>query len=528
MRSSEDTKTHPEKDIAASPVSDNDKELSPAVEKTEEPYDKTKHDEGINQSANEKLERAKKNLPGIAENPAEEKRLKNEIAFEAEGIIYGNQYNTQYIFQTGQSDSSSLKEMMEKFAATPSENKMYDLTNIDDVVAFGENYKASEHFAFAIILSVFEYVMLDDLHDLKSKLLQKLDKVVDNEGKEIAVQQNSYIATNSLINAVRGKFFEEPKSGETYVGFGVSRPIVLKNLWEQFFSIRVSIAKWLLSVSDTFGYRTNFEAKQIIAAFVHIIKLDFTVGERHIFERLRSDERKLWLLSAIALILHDDASYEKRTLPILNSWVSSRGHWLWKAAYYVYAYTEKVSICDAFETAIFKLIKSKMDKLFEYNSIDFAIDDVMYLSRFLIYSERTRAILAQILGEYAKKYKDYYRKQLIALIYLAILGEGYFAVSKSYTLLPLVVCDTKKQLLNIQPVASLALQSYETKRALLSLLEAYLKELSDYRISDATINHIKAFFLILVKYNSRHSYDIKAMLKKCNCLLADEIENVLN
>jgi len=484
---------------------------------------------------NEKLNDVMKSLSGTTEDLAEEKRSKrNNTSLNVDGTIYGNQNNTQNntnaqnILNIYSDKHSNPKEVMEMFSALSSKDKTYDLTNRNDVVAFGEKYKAGEHLASAIILSVFEYIMLDDLHDLKSKLLQKLDKVVDEEGNEITVQQNSYLATDSLIKIVSGKFFEEPRSGEKCVGLGESRPTVLRNLWEQFPSIRVCIAKWLLSVSDTFEYRTSFETAQIVKAFVHIMKLDFTAGERHIFERLRSDERKLWLLSAIALKLHDDTDCEKRILPMLNSWIYSSGHWLWKVSYYVYAYSERGSICDTFETSMSKLIKSKIEKLLgylEYGSCGFTIGDVVYISQFLIYSERARTLLSQILGELAKKHKDYGHKQLLALIYLAILREGYFRVSKKYSALPLIVYDTKQQLLGISPLPSIVLQSYETKREFLLILGAYLKEASDYTLDDATIKRIKAFFIVLLRDNARHSYDIKAMLKRCNCRLADSIAN---
>ena len=54
-------------------------------------------------------------------------------------------------------------------------DKVYDLS----IAEFGEKVKGGEHFAVAVILCVFEYVELDDLQDLKLKLLNEFPKTID-------------------------------------------------------------------------------------------------------------------------------------------------------------------------------------------------------------------------------------------------------------------------------------------------------------------------------------------------------------
>jgi hypothetical protein len=70
-------------------------------------------------------------------------------------------------------------------------DKEYDLSNSDDFAEFGEIYRASEYFATAVVLCVFECVGLDDLQHLKSKLLDELPCIKDEEGN--ALQSNKHI-----------------------------------------------------------------------------------------------------------------------------------------------------------------------------------------------------------------------------------------------------------------------------------------------------------------------------------------------
>ena len=54
-----------------------------------------------------------------------------------------------------------------------------NVRNVEEFAEFGEKVKGGEHFAVAVILCVFEYVELDDLQDLKLKLLNEFPKTID-------------------------------------------------------------------------------------------------------------------------------------------------------------------------------------------------------------------------------------------------------------------------------------------------------------------------------------------------------------
>jgi hypothetical protein len=54
-------------------------------------------------------------------------------------------------------------------------------------------------------------------------------------------------------------------------------------------------------------------------------------------------------------------------------------------------------------------------------------------------------------------------------------------------------------------------------------LQAYLKELSDYSVDEKDVKRLKAFFILWIENNSRHTYDITKMLKDCKCRMANNI-----
>ena len=456
-----------------------------------------------------------------ADDVANEKRqqTKNQTTFDSSTNIAGDQrieyHSHTYVHPV-------MTEVLAKGTLDDTETKTYDLTNPDDFASFGEKYKASEHFAFAIVLCVFEHVELDDLHVLKASLMHEMPKITDDEGKEIGIKQDPYFSINSFVRIVSGKFYENDES-EKCVGLGDGRVDAMKNLWEQFPSLRSCISRWLLSVSDAFDYFTNFEAYQISSAFANIIKLDFSSGERHIFIRLYSNEKNSWLLGSIAILLYRDEKFSGRVVSIVRAWIHSKGHWLWKPAYYFHAYVDKLVSDDDVKAELCKTLAYKIDKLLDFRVDIFSIDDLFYISRFLIYSEGSRTLIAKTFKKILEKRKQYEERELLAEFYLIFLREGYWKVSGDYQALPLVVCDNKSQLLDIQPLASVAIQKYDTKRPLFNLLQAYLKELSDYSVDEKDVKRLKAFFVLWIENNTRHTYDITKMLKDCKCRMANDI-----
>ena len=432
--------------------------------------------------------------------------------------VRGNQADNQQFIQTAifyGANNFGVREVTNTTSPIADASvKDYDLSNANDFAAFGEKYGASEHFAFAVILSAFEYAELDDMQNLKSKLLDELPYLTDDEGKVIATKQNPYLPINSVLRVIKGKQFTTD-NGENCVGLGDKRSAALKNLWEQFPTLRGNIARWLLAVSDSFEYRTNFDAFQVSSAFVNVMKLDFTAGARHLFPRLYSNPDKYWLLGHIVFALYSDVNYREMILPFINEWVTSPSNWLWKAACYVYAHIEKGTENNDFD----RLTRKTMERRFPL----FSVADMRYIGLFLISSERLRTLFAEILESVITKTRVYDEKMVYALTYVNLLRYGYYTVSADNPACPLFACDTKNQLMNVQSLITALLPRYPTRRIFFSVIEAYLREISGYTVDEKTVKHIKAYFSLMTENNSRQANDILLFLKKCDCAMANNM-----
>ena len=433
----------------------------------------------------------------------------------------GNKADNIFIIQNAMIDGgislggSAVREVL---SSSGKANKEYDLSDAEQFVEFVETVKAGEHFALAIILCVFEYVELDDLQDLKSKLLKELPKITDEEGKEIAALQNAYLSINSLLKMVKGeKVILE--SGEHCVRLGKNRAVALRNLWQQFPGLRCCIANWLLNVCDSFEYRTNFDAVQITTAFVNILKLDFAAGTYHFFQRLYSSADKYWLIGFIAFELYNDLEYRGKILPYIYQWAESDSLWLWKSAVYVYANIETEED-DELDKKVRRALMGRF-KLLENDAS--RNENLLYIGTMLTGSEKLRTLVSSIFCQLVEGTYNYDKKRLNCLWYLELLRYGYYLVSSKMTALPLVACDKKQQLENLLPLLEVAISRYDTRRRLFKTLESYIKEISRYNVEKTTINHIKAFFQLIAERAPRFRNDIALFLRKCDCELAKEL-----
>lgn len=395
--------------------------------------------------------------------------------------------------------------------------KQYDLSIVEQLSEFIENIKDYEYFVVAVILCVFDYVALNDLQDLKTKLINELPVVSNDQVEEKNVYQNPLIPISKILKTIKGKMFVLD-NGENCIGLGVNRQEALKNVWQQFPYIRHSIARWLIEVSSTFKYRTNFQANQITTAFVNIIKLDFNAGTNHFFQRLYSNQDKYWLLGFIALELYCDLKYRNKILPFIYQWAESES-WKWKSAIFVYAKLEKDQLDLKFNKKVRKSLKNCLINL----SPNDPYKTLNYIGMLMINSECLRTLVISVFYELFSEMNKYYDKRLICNIYLALLYYGYNHVTADFTLLPLIVCDNKNQLKNIFPIINIILSRYDTRNLLFFVLNDYLKEISRYDVPLKIINSLKAFFWFVSKNCSHLCNDIKLFLNRCNCKLTNEL-----
>lgn len=402
--------------------------------------------------------------------------------------------------------------------------KEYNLKDLDQFVEFVETVKASEYFAIAVILCVFEYVELDDIHSLKVKLLEELPKVTNSDGEEIAIYKNSYLSINSVLKTI-GAQIVVLDSGEHCVSLGESRSTALENLWLQFPDMRSNIARWLLSICNTYEYKTNFDLAQITSAFVNIIKLDFGAGVKHFFSRLYSNSDRYFLLGFIALELYNDNIYLDRVLPYIIGWAESDSSWCWKAAVYVYS-----NIKDNNER-LEKSVRNAIMKRFSLSKYkDLRREILPYIGMLLIASDRLRTLISSIFNELMNNgtYNGV-QKNLKCFEYIELLRYGYYSVSSKMQDLPLVVCDNKRQLENLMPIIKSVMMKYNTRQFLFMLLDTYMREISEYSVDIKTINRLKAFFKLLSEHVSYFREDNVLFLKKCDCNVGKQLyEFILN
>ncbi len=402
-------------------------------------------------------------------------------------------------------------------------DKVFDLSDAEQFAEFWETVQAGDHFAAAVILCVFEYVELDDLQDLKSKLLAELPQVVGEDGEETAVLQNSYLSVNSLLKTIKGEMVVL-ESGEQCVRLGKNRMAAFKNLWQQFPDMRGHIARWLLRVCDSFEYRTNFDVAQITAAFVNILKQDFTAGVSHFFSRLGSDPNHCWLLSLISRELYRDRQYRDKILPFIGHWIESGSSWLWKSAVFVYAYMDTDDEQEKLDETV---RKSLTDRCYKLVYVDRSDSNLSYLGKLLTDSERLRTLMASVFHNVACGTHNHNQKRLYCICCLLLIQWGYYFVTSENPILPFVACDKKKQLEQILPTMEIILSLYDMRRHLFRTLQSYLKEISGYDIEKKIIDHLKAFFKLLAGKSPRFRDDIALLLENCNCNLAKEINDYL-
>lgn len=460
-----------------------------------------------------------KDIPKTSSDIEEEKKQFNSGNMD----IKGNHADNLVIIQNAVIDggiSSGVYAVREVLRNSGKVDTVYDLSDAEQFAKFGETVRAGEHFALAVILCVFEYIELDALQDLKSKLLIEMPRVTDEEGKEIAIYQNAYLSINSLLKTMNGEMVVL-ESGEQCVRLGTGRPVALKNIWQQFPRMRGHIARWLLNVCESFEYRTNFATVQITAAFVSILKLDFTSGVNHFFPRLYSNPDKYWLLGFIALELYNDPAYRNKILPHIIKWAESGGSWLWKPAIYVYANIKNGEESDELNKKVQKALVSRYS-LLEYD--DLRNEYLPYVGTLLTGSERLRTLVSSMFSDLVNDTNNYNKNRLNCLCYLEYLRYGYYLVSSEMTALPLVACDKKQQLESLLPLLKIIISRYDTRQLLFIILESYIREISGYNVEKKTINRIKAFFQLIAENNMHFRDDIALFLKKCTCRLAKELE----
>jgi hypothetical protein len=447
--------------------------------------------------------------------PNQEDLILNKQSFIASGntaqfqqiffnpIIHGN--NANGMFRMRETNAVEREES----------DKQYNLENEAELVAFVEAHGGDEYYVNAIVLCVFDYVLINDLQNLKSKLQDYLPPNYDSNGNEIRAKPQFYISLNNILNTIKGKCYTI-EDGERCVGLGEeTRKKALKHVWTQFPFIRDSIVKWLVNISESYDIKTSFDAIQICNAFINILKMDYSWGTERLLTRLYSDTQHAWLLGGIALDLYQDELYHERILCLILKWLQSGSEWLWKPAIFVFAGLSESQSSDLLRIRVINCLKKRI--------CNFSNSDVNFYSQLLWCSEPLRSCTTKVIDMLYSTYNSKLSRLSLVNSYLRILLYCYYYVSRDNLEFPLVACDNKKQQLELRSSISQICSVYDLKKSWLGILQAYLREISRYSRSKTLTRRLTAYFGGAMIDNPRYKEDINLMLSNSECRAATEI-----
>jgi len=407
------------------------------------------------------------------------------------------------------------KKSTEKVA--PVAKASFALHDPAQCAAFGEQYKDSVHFAYVVVMSVFDCVLIRQIDGFVKRLMECLPTVTDQEGHARADRDAPFLAMNNILGVIGGCEFSTQYG--MAVGFSENTASVLHNIWFHFPALRDSITSWLLDVNDLGDRKTTFETWQIANAFVNLIRLDYEDAENRFFNHLQASPNNIYLLSTIALELYQDMEYQQPIEELLLQWMLSSSWWLWKIPCNVYAQADNKNeaVCTQ------KLMDIMYSRFLEH------YDDVCpFIGCSLYQSKRLRDVVARSLDNLLEVAQESPNDSiLVAIAYLDLLRFGYYRVTAQFPALPLVACDNPDQHRQLRPLLEIMLAKRELRQALFSLLGAYLEEISEYNVAPKICKALQAFFFNAAVASPRHYQDILRFLQGEENTLSREIHSFL-
>lgn len=432
-----------------------------------------------------------------------------------------NTAHTQIYLQNAYfNGGTDIKQVLDLVNVNMGSEKKYNLRKEEDCAEFFSTCKNREYLTLAIILSVFEIVAIGDIANLKNVLEEYLPSIVqlDNEGKEKHIlKSDPYLSLNTVLSVIGGKVFIRGEDQQC-IGYGNDSDKILSNIWIQFPVLREPIILWLLKVNDSFEYRTTFEAYQITTAFIRVMSEDFLYSQKHIFERLYSKSCNLGLLARLAQELLAKEKIRNDIFLMILKWTRSDSEWLWKAALLVHLNSYDPSIDNELKKALIITISKRFFSLER--------SDLRFITTFATYSENVRLAITSV---YHSLYidSDVYGKRKLAQIYIQMIRYGYYKVKRNLINLPLVVCDSKEQISNIEAVLVYIMSQYDLRCQLYFILRAYIEEITLYNVPPNINNRLTAYFYALTKKEYDYQEDILLFLKESDGNLANDVYNHL-
>lgn len=242
--------------------------------------------------------------------------MKKAISSKFSTINDGNITN-QYIFNIENAGNIGHVEKEKPSAEAVRNAKQYKLHERQECSDFVNEYKNSLHLAYAIAISMFEYVPVSNLQRLSENLLRRFPKTYDADGSEITTHISPFIALDNILTAIGAQTckvsFETRFENliERCVCFDDNHEKVMENLWDLFPMLRSEITAWLIESDFVSSFRNDLNTFCYVRAMANIVKLDFGDSINRLFPQLTSNEHNKYLMIRLMLLLVNDEKTKK-------------------------------------------------------------------------------------------------------------------------------------------------------------------------------------------------------------------------
>lgn len=389
--------------------------------------------------------------------------------------------------------------------------KQYKLYERSECSEFVNKYKKSLHLAYAIAISLFEYVPVSDLQNLSGRLLVRFEDTLGPNGVEDRTYTTPFISLDYILSVIGAKTcivsyasrFENVT--ERCVCFISQQKKIMENFWELFPMLRNEIISWLIEVDSAFKNSNSFSTDCFVRAMVNIVKFDFADSLNRLFPKLMSEPKNRDLLIRLFIILTKDEETKENAYEVLKQWSRSL-KWLWEIPLFIFA--EDVP-SYYFESELEKTLQKKILAGLESDECDLKLICAKMLT-----SLKLRSMVASVFEKIFTRSDSKQHKDSVSLLYLLTIYESYMFVSKANKTLPLVAFDDLQQSDKIKPIILYIIYDYTMRHMLFNLLEVYLNQIDRYELSPYLLNRIKSFFYILAKNSLRYYNDILRFLSQ--------------
>lgn len=418
-------------------------------------------------------------------------------------ITTQNIYNIDYM-------AGSILSIKDESNLTKAE-KQYNLYERSECSEFVSKYKKSLHLAYAIAISLFEYVPVSDLQNLSERLLMRFEDTLDSNGVEDKTYTTPFISLDYILSIIGAKTciisyasrFENVT--ERCVCFISQQKKIMENLWELFPMLRNEIVSWLIEVDCAFKNNNSFSTDCFVRAMVNIIKFDFADSLNRLFPKLVSEPKNRDLLIRLFIILTKDEETKENAYEVLKQWSCSL-KWLWEIPLFIFA--ENIP-SYLFERELEETLQKKILESLESDEWNLKLICAKMLA-----SLKLRSMVASVFEKIFIRSDSKQHKSSVSLLYLLTIYESYMLVSKINMTLPLVAFDDLQQSDKIKPIILYIVNDFTLRHMLFNLLEAYINQIDRYDITPSLLNRIKSFFYILAKNSLGYYNDILRFLSQ--------------